>query len=60
MSIPTLNPEEVHLAGKSKGSGGGRARSAITGRYVTKAIAKRSPKTTVIESSNKGKGKKGN
>lgn len=33
---------------KSKSSGG-RPRSAITGRYVTKAAAKRSPRTTVVE-----------
>ena len=28
---------------------GTRARSAISGRYVTKAHAKRSPNTTVVE-----------
>lgn len=28
---------------------GTRARSAISGRYVTKAHAKRSPRTTVVE-----------
>lgn len=32
--------------GKSSGS---RARSAITGKYVTKATAKRHPRTTVVE-----------
>jgi len=32
-----------------KSSGGSRARSAISGRYVTKAHAKRSPRTTVVE-----------
>lgn len=30
-------------------SSSGKARSAISGRYVTKATAKRSPKTTVVE-----------
>lgn len=35
--------------GKSSG-GKGKARSAITGRYVTKATASRHPKTTVTES----------
>jgi len=36
---------------KSKGSKGlgGRARSAITGRYVRPSTAARHPKTTVIE-----------
>jgi hypothetical protein len=33
--------------GKSTGSG--KARSAITGRYVTKATAARHPRTTVVE-----------
>lgn len=36
--------------GKSSGGGKGKARSAITGRYVTKATAARHPKTTVTES----------
>jgi hypothetical protein len=35
--------------GKSTRSGGTSARSAITGRYVTKATAQRHPKTTVEE-----------
>ena len=36
----------------------GHARSAKTGRYVTKATAARHPRTTVVESgSNKGSGK---
>ena len=35
--------------GKGKSSAGGTARSAITGRFVTKATAKRNPKTTVVE-----------
>ncbi|WP_156250546.1 hypothetical protein [Pseudactinotalea terrae] len=32
-----------------RGSSGGRARSARTGRYVTMATARRSPRTTVVE-----------
>ena len=28
-----------------------KARSAVTGRYVTKGYAKRNPKTTVVEKS---------
>lgn len=35
------------MAGKSSGS---RARSAGTGQFVSKATAKRSPRTTVVES----------
>lgn len=39
-------------------SSGGRARSAKTGRYVTKATAARHPRTTVVErGGNKGSGK---
>mgnify|MGYP005812720989 CR=1 FL=1 len=34
-------------------SGGGRARSAITGRYVKRSTATRHPKTTVVESTKK-------
>lgn len=38
-------------------SSGGHARSAVTGKYVSKATAGRSPRTTVTESgSNKGSG----
>ena len=37
--------------GKSSGKGGkGKTRSAISGRYVTAAHGRRSPKTTVKES----------
>lgn len=36
--------------GKNRKSGGGKYRSAVTGRYVTKSYAKRHPKTTVRES----------
>lgn len=39
------------------GKSSGRARSAKTGRYVTKATAVRHPRTTVVESgSNRGSG----
>ena len=31
-------------------SSGGHARSAVTGRYVSKATAARHPRTTVVES----------
>jgi hypothetical protein len=41
-----------------KASGKGRSRSAITGRYVTKATATRNPKTTVTETAKKKGGKK--
>ncbi len=44
------------MAAKS-GAGGGKARSAITGRYVKPGTAKRHPKTTVTEKG--GKAKKG-
>lgn len=33
---------------RGKGSGG-RARSAITGKYISKAAAARHPRTTVVE-----------
>lgn len=43
------------MAGKS--SGRGRARSAKTGRYVTRATAARHPKSTVVEAGgNRGSG----
>ena len=39
-------------------STGGRARSAISGRYISKPAAARHPRTSVVESgSNKGSGK---
>lgn len=44
-----------------KPSSGGKGRSAISGRYVTKAYAKRNPKITVVEHDKPrsgGKGKK--
>ena len=45
------------MAGK-RGSSGGKARSAISGRYVKPSTAKRHPNTTVVEvGSSKGKGK---
>jgi hypothetical protein len=34
---------------KGKSSSKGRARSAISGRYVKKSTAKKNPRTTVIE-----------
>lgn len=34
-----------------KSSSGGKARSAISGRYVKKSTAKKNPKTTVVEKS---------
>ncbi len=33
----------------------GRARSAITGRYVKPSTAKKNPRTTVVERKRKGK-----
>ncbi|GAA2120768.1 hypothetical protein GCM10009780_81000 [Actinomadura alba] len=38
-------------------SGSGKARSAITGRYVKKATAQRHPRTTVVEQQSKRKKK---
>ena len=38
------------MAKKGKGSGSGKYRSAVSGRYVTAKHGKRSPKTTVKES----------
>lgn len=38
------------MAKKSNGSGSGKYRSAISGKYVTAKHGKRSPKTTVKES----------
>ena len=38
-----------------KSSGGNRGRSAITGRFVKQPTVKRSPKTTVNESTKKPK-----
>lgn len=37
--------------GKGKSSGGGKNRSAITGRYISNAAAARWPKTSVTERS---------
>jgi hypothetical protein len=39
----------------SSGKGSGKARSAISGRYVSKATAARHPKTTVVEKPTKKK-----
>ncbi len=38
-------------------AGKGRARSAITGRFVKKSTAARNPRTTVVEKPNKRSGK---
>lgn len=50
------------MAGKGssrKGSSGGKARSAISGRYVKPSTAKRHPNTTVVEKrSSSGESKK--
>ncbi|MGW4323546.1 hypothetical protein ACWEMW_30795 [Streptomyces sp. NPDC004684] len=46
------------MAGKSTASGGKRGRSAITGRFVKQATVRRSPATTVNESTSKKPKKK--
>ena len=56
------NPlKEKLMTTKSKSPSGSRARSAVTGQYVTPQFAKANPKTTVVEtnkgSTNKSKGK---
>lgn len=40
------------MAGKKPGT---RARSAITGRFISKRAVKRHPKTSVVEKIKKGK-----
>lgn len=40
---------------KGNSTGSGKARSAITGRYVQKSTAKRHPRTTVVEKPSKKK-----
>jgi hypothetical protein len=56
--IPKVKQTEGRLSmAKGKSSSGGKARSAISGRFVTKAHAARSPRTTVVEKSSKGRGK---
>jgi hypothetical protein len=46
----TLRQKGVRAVAKKKGtSGGGKYRSAITGKYVSSYYAKRHPKTTVRE-----------
>lgn len=37
---------------------GSRVRSAITGRFVKKSVAKRSPRTTIVERIKPQRGKK--
>ena len=44
------------MAGGKSGSGK-RGRSAITGRFVKQPTVRRNPKTTVNESTGKGKGR---
>ena len=48
------------MAGKrgSPSGGGKRGRSAATGKFVKQSTVRRSPTTTVNESTGKGKGKK--
>jgi hypothetical protein len=46
-----LRREVIEVTKKSSGSG--KARSAITGRYVKPATAARHPRTTVVEKSPK-------
>lgn len=45
------------MAGKSKSGGGKRGRSAVSGRFVEQSTVKKSPRTTVNESTKKGKKK---
>ena len=44
---------------KKSSSGAGKARSAISGRYVAKAYAKRNPRITVVEHDKPKSGGKG-
>jgi hypothetical protein len=61
----TMNPPELQACktgGReapmpAKGKGSGKARSALSGRYVTKKYAKANPGKTVVEH-DKGKGSK--
>jgi hypothetical protein len=52
MAVPNHLPQK-EMVNMSKGKGGGHFRSAISGRFVTSAHGKRSPSTTVRESSGK-------
>jgi len=52
MAGPNSLPQKEMVI-MSKGKGGGHYRSAISGRFVTSAHGKRSPSTTVRESSGK-------
>ena len=45
------------MTSRSSSSGKGHARSAITGRYVKKTTAARSPRTTVVEKPTRRSGK---
>ena len=51
LTLTSETREEVRTVARRRGksSSGGKARSAITGRYVKKSTAKKNPKTTVIE-----------
>lgn len=44
---------EVKIMAKGRPSKSGKARSAITGHYVTKQTAVRHPRTTVVEGKKK-------
>ncbi|MEU6602385.1 MULTISPECIES: hypothetical protein [Streptomyces] len=46
------------MPGKASGSGSKRGRSAITGRFVKQSTVRRSPATTVNESTSKKSKKK--
>ena len=48
------DPEAALMAGR-KGSGGGQARSAKTGRFVTLRYAKANPSTTIVHTKKSGK-----
>lgn len=48
----------ANKASNSRGNSGGQARSAITGKYVTKSYAKAHPRTTVVETPKRRSGKK--
>jgi len=45
------------MATKKSSGATGRARSAVSGRFVTKTTAARSPRTTVVEKTTKRSGK---
>ena len=55
LNLTHQNKEVISMSGKKSGT---RARSAITGRFVSKGAAKRHPKTTVVETVKKCKQKR--